>query len=123
MKLPWMIGLLLLKTQQEYETVDQDLPSFSKKIEKQQSEVITDLTIFYEKEPVMTINRSDISLPLLDFPIIDSMKLQNIMDELNKTIQTDATNASLDEYGRIIPEKPGIQLNKQAFKEQVYSAF
>ena len=99
----------------------EDLPY--SQVEKQQSEVIADLTIFYEKEPIMTINRSDISLPLLDFPIIDSMKLQNIMNELNKTIQTDATNAGLDEHGRIIPEKPGIQLNKQAFKEQVYSAF
>lgn len=118
MKLPWLMGLLLL-TQQNMSIED---PSYYQ-VEKHQPEVTADLTVNYEGEPVMTINRSDLSLSLLDFPLIDSMKLQSFMDELNKTIWTEPINARLDENGQIIPEKPGIQLNYHAFKNQVYSAF
>ena len=61
----------------------------------EQPEVIADLTIFYENQPIMTINRSDLSIPLQDFPLADTVKLQNVMDQLDQTIRKEPINATL----------------------------
>ncbi|WP_338471971.1 VanW family protein [Niallia sp. XMNu-256] len=118
MKLPWLIGLLLI-TQQDLP--NENFPPYQ--VEKSQPEIMADLTILFENEPIMTINRSDLSLPLLHFPLIDPIKLQHTTDILDKTIRKEPINASLDENGQVVSEKPGIQLNKQAFQKQIYSFF
>ena len=128
MKLPWILGLLLVtqpvnlgENHKETHNLTQRSDSPSTVVE--QPEVIADLTIFYENQPIMTINRSNLSIPLQDFPLADTVKLQNVMDQLDQTIRKEPINATLGNYGQIIPEQPGIQVNKSAFKDLFYTFF
>ena len=128
MKLPWILGLLLVTQpvnigENHKETHNLTKRSDSPSTVVEQPEVVTDLTIFYENKPIMTINRSDLSIPLQDFPLADTAKLQNVMDQLDQTIRKEPINATLGNYGQIIPEQPGIQLNKDTFKDLFYTFF
>ena len=91
----------------------------------QPSYISDDLTIFQGEEPVMTIKRSDLSSDLygIGFPSIDIQKYHNISEQLNKQIRKEAVDASLDENGHIIPEQPGMDLNKAVFKEKLFTNF
>ena len=125
MKLPWILGLLLAT--QPINSGDDVKATINKSDSPstivKQPEVIADLTIFYKNKPIMTINRSDLSIPLQDFPLADTAKLQNAMDQLDETIRKEPINATLDNYGQIIPEQPGIQVNQSAFKDLFYTFF
>ena len=113
MKLSWIMGLILLASPNQLtnDTVDTQL------------EVTADMTILFENEPIMTMNRSDFSIPLLDFPLANTDKLQAAMEQIDKAIRKEAVNASIDQYGQIIPEQPGIKLNKNAFEDIFYKIF
>ena len=50
-------------------------------------------------------------------------KFETISDQLNKQIHKKAIDATLDENGNIIPELPGMELNKAIFKEQFFTYF
>ena len=91
----------------------------------QPSHVSDELTIVQGEEPIMTIKRSDLSSSLygFGFPSIDMQKYQNISDQLNKQIRKEAIDATIDENGNIIPELPGMELNKAIFKEQFFTYF
>jgi vancomycin resistance protein YoaR len=104
LKFAWIFGLMLLA---------------------QPSQVSDELTIVQEKEPIMTIRRSDVSSSLYEFgfPSVDMQKLQNISDQLNKQIRKEAIDATIDENGNIIPELPGMELNNTVFKEQFFTYF
>ncbi|WP_428911210.1 VanW family protein [Niallia sp. Krafla_26] len=113
MQLSWILGLILLSSTNQIE----DAPVHN------QLEVTADMTVLYENEPIMTINRSDFALPLLDFPLANTDKLEATMEQIDKTIRREPVNAAIDSYGQIIPEQPGIQLNKRAFKNIFYTVF
>lgn len=85
------------------------------------SDVSDELTIIQGQKPIMTINRSELSSSLfgLGFPSLDRQKYQEISEKLNKQIHKEAVNAALDENGHIIPEQPGMELNKAVFKEEL----
>ena len=91
----------------------------------QPSQVSDELMIVQGKEPIMTIRRSDVSSSLYEFgfPSVDMQKLQNISEQLSKQIRKEAVDATIDENGHIIPEQPGIELNKDVFKEQFFTYF
>jgi vancomycin resistance protein YoaR len=123
-----MLGLLLVtqpvnigESHKETHNLTQRSDSPSTVVE--QPEVIADLTIFHENKPIMTITRSDLSIPLQDFPLADTAKLQNVMDQLDQTIRKEPIDATLGNYGQIIPEQPGVQVNKNAFKDLFYTFF
>ncbi len=105
LKFAWIIGLMLLA---------------------QPSHVSDELTIVQGREAaIMTIRRSDLSSSLygFGFPSIDMQKFQVISDQLNKQIRKEAIDATIDENGNIIPELPGMELNKASFKEQFFTYF
>ncbi len=85
------------------------------------SDVSDDLTIIQGQKPIMTINRSELSSSLygVGFPSLDIQKYQEISEKLNKQIRKEAVDAALDENGHIIPEQPGMELNKAVFKEEL----
>lgn len=91
----------------------------------QPSQVSDELTIVQGQNPIMTIRRSDLSSSLYEFgfPSVDMQKLQNISDQLNNQIRKEAINATIDENGNIIPERPGTELNNAIFKEQFLTYF
>jgi len=104
LKFAWIFGLMLLA---------------------QPSQVSDELMIVQGKEPIMTIRRSDVSSSLYEFgfPSVDMQKLQNISEQLSKQIRKEAVDATIDENGHIIPEQPGMELNKDVFKEQFFTYF
>jgi vancomycin resistance protein YoaR len=104
LKFAWIFGLLLFA---------------------QPAHISGDLTIVHEQKPIMTIKRSDVTSSLHDFgfPSVDMLKLQNVSDQLNKQVQKEAVDATIDDNGHIIPEQAGIELNKPIFKEQFFTYF
>jgi vancomycin resistance protein YoaR len=128
LKLPLILGLLLATQPVNFgeglkETSNQTQRSVFPSTAVEQPEVTTDLTIVYENKPIMTINRSDLSIPLQDFPLADTEKLQNVIDQLDQAIRKEPINATLGNHGQIISEQPGLQLNKDAFKDLFYTFF
>ncbi|WP_256243718.1 VanW family protein [Bacillus sp. V3B] len=91
----------------------------------QQSQVPDDLTLIHEQEPVMTINRSDLSasMPGFGFPLVDTPKLELVANQLDKQIRKEAIDATLDDYGQIVSEQAGVELNRAVFKDHFYTYF
>jgi vancomycin resistance protein YoaR len=123
-----MLGLLLVTQPVNIEESHKETHNLTQRSDSpstvvEQPEVIADLTIYYKNKPIMTITRSDLSIPLQDFPLADTAKLQNVMDQLDQTIRKEPINATLGNYGQIIPEQPGVQVNKNAFKDLFYTFF
>lgn len=102
MKLTWIFALILLN---------------------QQAPATDSLTISHENEPIVKVNRSDFTHPLQDFPLINPAKFDELSVQLAGHVRKAPADAVLDEYGRIIPEKPGIELNIEAFRSEFYSFF
>lgn len=89
----------------------------------QHHEIHDALTITYENEPIMTISRSDLSSPTPGLQLADMKKLSQVSEQLDKQIRKEAVNAVIDDGGRIVPEQPGIELNKKAFMEQLLTYY
>jgi vancomycin resistance protein YoaR len=67
------------------------------------------------------VNRTDYSNVNSGIPIINSTKYQQLLDKLNNQVSINPKNASLDQYGNIIPETIGTAIDRQTFTEQFYS--
>lgn len=102
----WILGLLLLTQQQP---VPEQVPNH--------------LTINYEQQPIMMLDRSDLAIPLPGFPLIDDHKRQLAAEQVNKQIRREPVDAYINEQGQLIQEKAGIELNKAAFTEKLYTFF
>jgi vancomycin resistance protein YoaR len=102
----WILGLLLLAQQQP---VPEQVPNH--------------LTINYEQQPIMMLDRSDLAIPLPGFPLIDDHKRQLAAEQVNKQIRREPVDAYINEQGQLIQEKAGIELNKAAFTEKLYTFF
>ncbi|WP_067727742.1 VanW family protein [Oceanobacillus damuensis] len=55
-------------------------------------------------------------LTLIDMAFINEYKLENLMDNLEAVIYKEAQDARFGEDGTLIPEKPGVTLDRQAFQ-------
>jgi vancomycin resistance protein YoaR len=82
---------------------------------------IDNLLIKKDGETIAAVNRSDFIMPILNFPFVDYEKIAQLEKQLEQQITRVPVNAGLDKRGNIIPEQPGIALNKSAFTEQFYS--
>ncbi len=102
----WILGLLLLTQQQP---VPEQVPNH--------------LTIKYEEQPIMMLDRSDLAIPLPGFPLIDDQKLQMAVNQINKQIRKEPADAFINERGQLISEQAGFELDKTAFTERLYTFF
>jgi vancomycin resistance protein YoaR len=102
MNVSWLLGILLLI---------------------QQVNIPDRLVITNEGRPIAFVNRDDFSMPLLGIPIIDSVKYNNFLDQLDKSVFKEPKNASLDMAGNIVPEHVGYKLYRQVFTNQFYSYY
>lgn len=105
LSIAWIFGLILLAHQGET-TPEPD-----------------SLLILHDQEPVVRVNRADFSLPIVGYPFIDVEEFNQLSDELDKHVRQQATDAIIDEHGKIVPEKAGIELNRDRFEKQFYSFF
>lgn len=104
MKLAWILGVILAAQQQPIPNSDA-------------------LLIHYENKPIVRINRSDFSLPIVGYPFIDVDEFNQLSNELDKQIRRPAVNAKIGHNGQIIAEEPGVELNRSLFEHQFYSFF
>ncbi|WP_251554975.1 VanW family protein [Neobacillus muris] len=74
-------------------------------------------------ETVATFNVEEFFYKLPDFPIMNTGKYGQFLDQLEKKAATPPKNASIDARGAIIPEQLGTQINRQALTEQLYSFY
>nr|WP_295975528.1 VanW family protein [uncultured Bacillus sp.] len=107
MKLSWVLGVLLLV--QQPPPASEQMPNH--------------LTIHNNRQPIMTLERSDLAIPLPGFSMIDEHKLQIAVDQLNKQIRREPQDAFINEYGQLVPEQAGIEVNDSLFTEQLYTFF
>lgn len=114
MNFSWIIGLLLLTQQQP---VPEQVP------EKVSEQVSNHLTINYEQQPIMMLERSNLAIPLPGFPLIDDYKRQLAIEQLNKQVRREPADAYINEQGQLIKEQPGVELNETVFNERLYRFF
>jgi vancomycin resistance protein YoaR len=81
------------------------------------------LVITKDGEPLTIVTREEFSVTPSAIPIINSSKYSKLIKQLDKQVFTPSNNATLDNYGNIIPEKIGYRLNEQAFTERFYDYF
>lgn len=66
------------------------------------------------------ISMADYMYPLPVGPLIDEDRLNKLMDGIAGAVERDPVNATLDGAGRIVPERPGLKLERKAFKRLFY---
>ena len=81
------------------------------------------LIILHDQEPVVRINRTDFSLPMVGYPFIELDEVNQLTQELDKHVRLSAKDAFIDGSGNIVPEVAGIELNREQFQEQFYEYF
>lgn len=82
-----------------------------------------EITITKNGKPITRLDSMDFFHPYFDLPIMDSKKVDQIVDQLNKQYSIPPKNAQLDPNGNIIPEKAGMEIDRQALLKQVYSHY
>ncbi|MFD0828830.1 VanW family protein [Neobacillus sp. M.A.Huq-85] len=89
----------------------------------QQVNMSDSLLITTNGHTLSTKNRFNFSMYHHELPIINTEKLNVLMDEINKKVSKMPKNAIIDQKGNIIQEQVGYRLNRQTFTEQVYSYY
>jgi vancomycin resistance protein YoaR len=102
MNFTWILGLMILS---------------------QQMNIPGNLFITKNGQPVSTVNRSDLSMNVPGLPILNTVKFNQLMVEMDKNVSKDPKNAFIDRSGNIIREQVGYRLDRQKFTEQVYTYY
>jgi vancomycin resistance protein YoaR len=102
MNFTWILGLLFLS--QQVTTTDSFL-------------------ITNNGHPISTIDRTNISMNSSGLPIINTEKLNHLMNDIDKKVSKAPKNAIIDKKGNIIPEQVGYRLNREFFTEKVFTNF
>jgi vancomycin resistance protein YoaR len=102
MNLSWIFGVMLLG---------------------QQVNPPNNLIITKDDQIISTINHREISIASPGFPILNTQKYIQILDQLDKQLSIAPDNASLDRYGNIIPERIGYRIHRKVFTEKFYAYF
>ncbi len=79
------------------------------------------LVIEEQGQVIAEVNPLEYTIPIPGVPLVDNIKLNALMDDLNKRVYLAPLNAVIDGGGRIISEQAGSKLNRTLFKEQLYS--
>ncbi|TFE26350.1 VanW family protein [Cohnella luojiensis] len=87
----------------------------------QQSDLPDRLTVTQQGNSIASIERSDYVHPLFGLPFVNEEKIVKLMDDLSKLTSREPENAGLDGGGRIVPEKPGYELDRPSFAKLFFS--
>jgi len=63
---------------------------------------------------------TDYAYPLPVGPLVNEEQLAKLMDQVAAKVEREPENATLDGAGRIVPENPGLKLERNAFKRLFY---
>jgi vancomycin resistance protein YoaR len=89
----------------------------------QQSHPQEPLVIEYQGQMIAEVNHWEYTMPIPGLPLVNEIKLNDLMDNLDKRVFLAPINALLDTDGRIKSEQPGRKLNRTLFEKQVYRYF
>ncbi|MBM7655416.1 VanW family protein [Neobacillus cucumis] len=102
MNFTWILGLLILS--QPVNTHNQ-------------------LLITNNGHPISSIDRANFSINSSGLPIMNTEKLNQLMNQIDQKVSKTPKNAIIDKNGNIIPEQVGYRLNREFFTEKVFSYF
>ncbi|MBU8880470.1 VanW family protein [Bacillus sp. FJAT-29790] len=71
----------------------------------------------------MNINRTDFSIPIPGTPFVDSAKLKEFLEDLDKKTYKAPVNAYINESGKVIEGQLGSKLYRKAFTDLFYTYF
>ncbi|MDW7616769.1 VanW family protein [Peribacillus simplex] len=102
MRLTWIAGILLFV---------------------QQVNISESLSVTHEGRTIANVNHTDITIPLLDVPIMDVDKYNQFVKKIDQKVYQKPVNATIDKQGNILPGRVGYKLYHQAFNEQLFYSF
>jgi len=79
--------------------------------------------IVIEGREIATVQKEDVTLPFSGVPLIDEHKLQGWIDSVKKEVDRPPINAILNDAGKIIPEKKGLQIDVDQVKLGFYAYY
>jgi vancomycin resistance protein YoaR len=82
-----------------------------------------DLVVTFNKESIASVSRDQFMVPFTDEAMIDEKKYIQFVKTLENIIYKEPINATLDNFGGIVPGQVGYKLHRQKFKEYFYSYF
>jgi len=103
----WMAGVILLAMQAV--TPDNSIVALPE-----------NLSLTLEGQKIADAKRSDYEFPLPGTPVINDVKLQKMIELLEKQVYRAPINATLDGWGSIVPESAGYKLDTRAFSKRFY---
>ncbi|MFD0049905.1 VanW family protein [Actinomycetes bacterium NPDC127524] len=81
------------------------------------------LTVSYLGRTIAEADRSEFSIPLPGFPVLNMERYRNFIKMLDKQTYQPPRNAVINEQGRIVPGQNGSKLYQQEFTKQFYEFF
>ncbi|GMK38053.1 hypothetical protein PCCS19_11070 [Paenibacillus sp. CCS19] len=78
------------------------------------------LTIVYQGQPVVTVDRKHFTIAALGEPFVHEDQLDKLAVDLARRTDRPAVNAKLDSAGRIVKERAGARLDRANITESVY---
>ncbi|WLR49824.1 VanW family protein [Bacillus tianshenii] len=88
-----------------------------------QMDVTDNLTVKNEGEPVASINRAELHMPIFGETVINEQGYQQFVKELKEKIHLKPVNAKIDDNGKIKEGKTGYMLNEYKFRAQFYAYY
>lgn len=82
-----------------------------------------ELTVTNQGEIIEEVELDRYELADLDSLFVNQQKLGDLLDRLDKEIATSPTNATLDEDGKIVNERPGVGLDRHKFRQLFRESF
>lgn len=79
------------------------------------------LHIQFQNHPPISIERNSLIIPLVDEPIMDEKKYEELVSQVQKRVYIPPQNAYINEKNQIISERAGYKLNDRRFRELVHS--
>jgi vancomycin resistance protein YoaR len=79
------------------------------------------LSVQYRGQTILSVNRSDYTLPAL--PLIDADKFEQLLDTIDRQIYQEPANAKIGDHGNIVSEQIGYKLDRKKFTQKFDAYF
>lgn len=80
-------------------------------------------TLLDDNETLSVVERNDFILGLPGTEVLDTERLEDFIVQIDSQVQRKPQNATIDDAGRIVPEKVGFMLNKSTLRKHFYTYF
>ncbi len=80
------------------------------------------ISVIYEGETIAEVNRAELT-SIIGEEKIDVDKVRQFAEKIDRLVYKAPKNASLDDFGGIVPEELGYKLHKEKFTMEIYKTF